>query len=321
MRWKDSLLMLLLTVSLAASAAESWRVEYGKEPGRVACYNANTDKSFKEDQPYGPMSFRIHHGHLWLLDSIGARIHRFDEGNALKKTFEISDLPTNSLLEDFALITGAKGEPEAIWLAEAALCEVRKISLGSGKELVKIGGNGNQPGKFLQINQIEVDRTGRLYVGDIGRAVIAVFTPYGELVRELPWQRSGFALDGAGRLHFLRYSESAGYFIVIYNSKGQLEKSLHLGMAELTNPRVWAVSDKGNLIVSFIPAGGFKGTMRLFEISHFGKIVKRLEYSPPTSMNRYLAGSEGRVWLAEADYFSAPTGQFQVKSMNWSEKK
>lgn len=314
-------LAILLLFSSTGFAADGWSLNYGTDDGKIAVYNANTDQNFKEDQPFGPMSFRINKGCLWLLDSIGSRIYKIGNDKKATKSFKLPGMPENLLLEDFALINGSSGEPESVWVAEAANSEVKKISLADGKELVKIGGSGNEPGKFQQINQLEVDRTGRLYVGDIGRAVLAVFTPYGELVRELPWQQSGFALDKSSRLHTLHYSVSAGYFIKIFTIKGQLEKSLHLGMPELTNPRVWAVTESGSIIVSFVPAGGFKGTMKLFEISPFGKILRRLEFSPPAVMNRYLAGADGHIWLADADFAAAPAGEFVVKSMKWSETR
>ncbi len=320
MKLKPALMLMLIT-GCGVQAADSWSISYGRENGQVAVFNSNTDKTFKEDQPFGPMSFRICKNDLWVLDSIGGKIHQFDGQNKLKKSFMLSGMPENLVLEDFALNSGSTGDPESVWVAEAATCEVKKISLANGKELVKVGGNGNEPGKFLQINQIEVDRTGRVYVGDIGRSVIAVFTPYGELVREISWQRCGFAFDPSNRMHTLQYEENAGYFIKVFSSKGQLEKSLHLGMAELTNPRVWAVAGNGNIVVSFVPAGGFKGTLKLMEITPFGRVARSMEFEPPAVMNRYLAGTEGIVWLAEADFEKAPAGQFAVKSMSWGERK
>jgi hypothetical protein len=92
-------------------------------------------------------------------------------------------------------------------------------------------------------------------------------------------------------------------------------------MVQLTNPRIWAVNPKGNIIVSFIPAGGFKGKLKLYEITPFGKILKRIEFVPPAAMNRYLAGFAKHVWLAEADYQKAPQGKFVVKEIKWSKVK
>ncbi len=323
MKFKASLLisLLMLFLQILPAMAQEWQLEYGTKQGQVAVYNSNTDEKFAEDQPYGPLSMRVFRKQLWVLDSIGGKLHCFDQQKKLIKTVQFTGLPKNLLLEDFALITGSGGEVESVWVVEAAEANIRKISLASGKELLKIGGFGDEPGKFKQVNQIEVDRTGRLYVGDIAQTKISVFTPYGELVREIPWQRSGFALDGNSRLYLLRFSENVGYFVDAYTVKGQLAKSLHLGLAQLTNPRVWAVNPKGNIIVSFIPAGGFKGKLKLYEITPFGKILKRIEFAPPGSMNRYLAGSATHVWLAEADYQNAPQGKFVVKEIKWSPVK
>ncbi|MGM0598496.1 MAG: hypothetical protein ACQETH_01650 [Candidatus Rifleibacteriota bacterium] len=319
MNLKACLLITILFVTCTSMvfAADTWKLEYGSENGKVAFFNANNTKKFAEDQPYGPMSLRVLPDHLWVLDSIGSRLYAFDKNNKLKKHIEIQGLPENLLLEDFALVIGSNGEPEAAWIAEAAECKLYKISLKNGKILVKAGGHGKEQGKILQVNQLEVDRSGRLYVGDIGRGVISVFTPYGEFIREIPWQRSGFALNNSSQLFNLNYEDSAGYFLEIYSPKGQLISSSHLGFAELANARLWAVTSGKDIIVSFFPAGGFKGVLKLFQINRFGKLIKRLEFKPPQVMNRYLAGINGLIFLAEADFNAAPAGSFIVKTIDW----
>lgn len=301
--------------------AQSWKINYGSEKGSVAVYNSKTAPDFAEDAPYGPMALRIFDKNLWLLDSIGGKVYSFDSQNNLKTDVSVPGLEKFKLLEDFALVAGASGRPESIWVADAADCVLRKISLANGKELLRIGGRGSEPGKFMQINQIEVDAGGRLYVGDYGRTVISVFTAYGELIREMPWQRCGFALDKKGQLHLLVYRENAGYFHRIYSSRGQLLKSIHVGLAAFENPRVWSVGSDGSLMVSFVPAGGFKGSLRLVEIGEDARILNQLDFSPPGSMNRFLASADHNVFVAVADFFTAPEGSFTVKSVEWDVKK
>ena len=177
-RISAALAVCLLALSVAANA-QSWKIPYGSEKGKVAVYNSKTDPKFAEDAPYGPMAFRVHNENLWVLDSIGGRIYGFDQKNELKTDVTVSGLEGFKLLEDFALVSGASGRPESAWVADAANCDIRKISLADGKELLRIGGRGSEPGKFMQINQLEVDAGGRLYVGDYGRTVISVFTAYG----------------------------------------------------------------------------------------------------------------------------------------------
>jgi len=319
-RRSASMVFLLAGLLLSNAVYADWALEYGKEKGKVAVFNAKTSKSFAEDAPFGPMSFRIEKNNVWILDSIGGRLYCFDENNKLKKDITVSGLPDNLLLEDFALNFGSNGAVESFWVADAAECTIRKVSAANGKELVKIGGNGNETGKFLQINQLETDRSGRLYVGDYGRSLICVFTRYGEPVREMPWQTNGFAVDQQGRLHTLVYKEQGGYFYRIHSSQGQLLTSRHIGLPDLMNSRLWRVSPEGNLQVSFIPAGGFKGRLKLLEIAPDGKILRQTEISPP-AMNRFVEFSDDNFWLAEADYFAAPDGLFQVKRSRWDKNK
>ncbi len=315
-------LILVFMVSVGVQAQpQSWQINYGSDKGKVAVYNSKTDPKFAEDAPYGPMAFRIYDRSLWLLDSIGGRIYGFDQGNALKADVSIPGLEGFKLLEDFALVAGTSGNPESVWVADASDCFVRKISLADGKELLRLGGRGSESGKFLQINQLEVDAGGRLSVGDYGRTVISVFTAYGELVREIPWQRSGFALDKKGRLHVLNYRERGGYFHRIYSARGQLLKSIHVGLAELQNARVWSAGIDDSLLVSFVPAGGFKGSLQLVEVSDSAKITRKLNFVPPGSMNRYIASADQKIFVAEADFFAAPEGAFAVKTVEWDVKK
>lgn len=321
---RRAIVVLLAGLMFGASGqsfSQPWQVNYGSEKGRVAVCNSKTDPKFAEDAPYGPMSFRVVQGQLWLLDSIGGKLLCINEKNEVKSELAIQGLAGNVLLEDFALVLGNSGKPESVWIADAADCVIRKISLAGGKELLRIGGNGGVAGKFLQINQLEVDHGGRLYVGDYGRNVISVFTQYGELIREIPWENCGFAINNKGSLVLLAYRENAGYFRRTYSQKGQIESNKHLGMSELQNPRIWGIAANGSLIVSFIPAGGFKGRLNLYELADTTQVANRAELVPPGSMNRFLDFSGDRLYLAEADFFSAPEGNFSVKSFNWDGKK
>jgi len=58
------------------------------------------------------------------------------------------------------------------------------VIAADGKVLAQVGGAGNEPGKIIQVNQLEVDAGGRLYVGDIGRSKLSVFTSTGSFLRE-----------------------------------------------------------------------------------------------------------------------------------------
>ncbi len=314
-----ALFIVCFLAIICTASAQSWSLAYGAGRDQVAFYNS-TSPGFTEDAPYGPLAFRVVKDQLWVLDSVGGRILGIGSKNEVKTEVRITGLPKNVLLEDFALVAGSSGNPETAWVADAAECSIRKLSLANGRELVKIGGNGSESGKFLQISQLEVDRGGRLYVCDIGRQIVAVFTPYGELIREMPCQRSGFALDPAGNLHLLDYQENFGYMHRVYSNKGQLLKTLHIGMRNFQNPKVQGVSAQGGLLVSFVPENGFEGRLKLFEFAADASVLRRGELPPVRSMNRFFAMSEKNFWLAAADFAAAPAGQFSVKSFDWDVK-
>jgi hypothetical protein len=232
------------------------------------------------------------------------------------KEIPISGLPKNAVLEDFAFETGKTERFEALWVAEAAEGTIRKVSLPKGEEMVRIGGLGNEPGKFVQIHQIETDKTGRLYVGDYGRSKICVFTPYGKLIREIPWQQTDFALDRNNRLYNLQYLEDSGYYLQVFSHEGNLLKNTHLGMKNLQNAKILKADDE-LVKISFIPAGGFKGSLKLIEFNNFGAVLKQQEYNPPRAMNRFVFDDSQNVWLAVADFYAAPEGRFEIKKIGW----
>jgi len=95
----------------------------------------------------------------------------------------------------------------------------------------------------------------------------------------MPWQNSGFALDSQNSLHLIEYSETAGYFHNIYLQNGQLISSKLIGLKEHTNPRLWSISNE-NIYVSFIPVGGFRGIIKLYEINNNSLISRYQDIVP-----------------------------------------
>lgn len=315
-----SLMCVATLLGLASMAqAQTWNIGYGTTEGKVAYYNSSSDPDFAEDQPFGPMSFRVTGDRLWVLDSVAGKLASFDENGKCLSTITVPGLEGFKLLEDFALI-GDENNPEAVWIANAADSTIRKISLDDGKVLATIGGSNGDEDVFLQIHQMETDVAKRLYVADIAKNVIVVFSATGEYLREIPWQSSGMVVDRFANLHILHYSDKAGYFHRVYSDKGTLVKNTHLGFVKNTNGKILAVENDDSIIVSFIPAEGFKGKLNMLRLSADGMISEKLEYAP-TTMNRVAYVNNGKVYVAEADFENAPKGNFTVKTLKWDEKK
>ncbi len=310
---------LLLAGVLAATAwgaSPGWELPYGTGQAQVGYYNDKVNPKMEEASPLGPMAFRLDGGDLWLADSIGGRLLWLGAGGALKAAIKVPGVGTDTLLEDIALVENRGGKVEAAWVADGADLFIRKISVPDGREIARVGGRGQDPGLFAQIHQLELGPTGRLYVGDFGRAVIAVFDPAGNLLREIPWQRSGFAVDAQERLSTIVFIEGAGYVWHRYSADGRLEKAVHLGLPALQNPRLWWHERDGGIAVSFIPAGGFRGAVMMHAFNPDGALLKKFSIRPPQGMNRYLArGENGVLWSAAADLDKAPKGAFRIMSL------
>lgn len=299
-------------------ASGGWVVNFGTTASEIGFYNRNINPNI-EGPAFGPMSFRVSAGKLWLADSVNGRILCFDTSNNLQLSVALQRITPETLIEDFAL-PKTDQDPPYIWIAEGAERTIRKISIPEGAESQVIGGHGSEPGKFIQIQTIETDSAGNLYVGDIGKSVISIFSPDGELIREIKYQNCGFSIDENDRLSLLRYSESSGYFWEKYTSQGTLESSTHIGCNDFHNPKI-LFADKTHLHVSFVPPEGYKGHLELLNFDSFGCTISKTVFQPPSSMNRFLVQDSNILWLAEADFTKAPAGKFSVKPLSPGESK
>lgn len=311
----------LCAVFIAVSSlcqAQTWSLEYGNKIDQLGYTNRwNTSERF-EGVPYGPMSFRVINSKLWVLDSVSGRIFCLDENSKVLKNINMPSLKGFMLLEDFALVGDDPSNPDAVWVANASDKMIRKVSASDGKVLAQFGGFGNQPGKVIQVNRLEADAGGRLYVGDVGRKKISVFTSSGAFLREYPWQSNGFVVDRYANLHMIHYFDKAGYFYRVYSPKGQLTSSIHLGFLNNINVKLQSVDKDGSLILSMIPSTGFKGRLELIKISKFGDIIEKSDIIRPTTMNRYIHVDNNKLFVADADFDAAPVAKFVVKPFEWS---
>ncbi|HNV71037.1 MAG TPA: hypothetical protein PKO06_15145 [Candidatus Ozemobacteraceae bacterium] len=313
--------MLVLQTSVV-NAGSALRLAYGKGAGQVSFFNPSVTQNYEEATPLGPMTFRRHGETFWVADSIAGRVLCVSEIGKVLHSLTIPGVPDNTLLEDLALVPGPDGRIRSVYVADGADLIVRQIEVASGKELGRFGGRGERPGQFLQIHQLEVGPSGRIYVGDYGRRVVAVFEPDGKLVRELPWQLTGFLVTEQDGLIMITHTDNAGFFLKEYDTAGQPVRSVHLGQSGSMNARIWGQAAEGGYWVTLTPASGFKGYLQLVRFSHFGAVAEKRLIRPVLGMNRFLDLTSGRdLWLARADYGAAPRGAFIIEALTREEKK
>ncbi len=311
---------VLCAAFLAVSSlcqAQTWNLDFGDDKAQMAFYNRWNSNEKVEDVPFGPMSFRVINNKLWVLDSVKGRVCCFDEKNKLLKDYVIPGLKGNILLEDFALVGDDLSKPDAVWVANTSDNMIRKISTINGKVLAQFGGLGNKPGKIIQVSRLEADAGGRLYVADIGRGKLSVFTSTGAFLREYPWQGNGFVVDRYANLHLIQYSDKAGYFYRVYSPKGSLTSSTHIGFLNNSNVTLHSVEKDGSLLLTMNPTTGFKGKLDFVKINRFGDILEKDSLTPIVPMNRYIHDDNNKIFVVDADFESAPISKFIVKPFEW----
>ncbi|HAE37398.1 MAG TPA: hypothetical protein DCG57_02030 [Candidatus Riflebacteria bacterium] len=299
--------VLAMTILILSPAFASWQLPFGKDAGMVGIIAPVG----AEDFPVGPASYRVVGDNLWVLDSANGRVLCFDATSKLVKQIAVPALPKEFILDDFALQFASKdaAEPSAIIVVEAMERLIIKFAI-DGKELLKI-----KPDNLIQIDEIDIDSTGQFYVGDYANSVIAVFAADGKQLRQLPWQCSGFAIDGDNNLHMIHFEDKVGHFHVKLAAAGAELSRTQLGLPEMQNPRIWNVSANGDYLLSFIPPEGDTNSNVLHTYSAAGEILKKVEFKNPYYVKRYLCAGKESAWLVDADYSKAPDQPVKFKQL------
>ena len=290
---------------------------YGTGNDHVAFANASNHPGTDDPVPVGPLAFRASGEEFWVADTIGSRIYQVSAAGKITARIPVAEHGKKPMLQDLALVKDAGGKVTSVWILNSTTQEVLQVAL-NGKILAKLGGHGKDAGRFLQAERIEVDQAGHVYVADVARRCISVFDSAKKaLVREVPWEWSGFCLDDKGNLCRLHWAptEKKTHLVIETPDGKQLRDSV-LPLGDHMNPVLWSVSEAAGVLVSFTPKAGFKGTYTLAHCGIDGAEISSTQFKPPFQMNRYLESADGKaVWLAVADYREAPKGSFGISRL------
>jgi hypothetical protein len=299
-------LFIALMIAVTMPGICGWSLKFGEEKAQVG-FKAPVGP---EDFPIGPNSYRVFAGKLWVADSAKGRIISYSSPDKAEAVITIPDLGGQKVIEDFALQT--KGDKVvAIWLAERFSHELIKMS-PDGKVLVRFKASG-----LAQLDQLAVDSTGRLYVGDYGKSLIAAYSDSEKSIFTMPWDLSGFAVDADDNLHVITYDQAEGHRHKVLNPQGKAKKTTQIGIKDMQNPRLWKVTSAGDIFVSFIPALGNPTGNILVKISAKGIILKKTDFTNPYYIGRYLLADDSQCWLVKADYLQAPAGSIEVRPLGF----
>ncbi len=312
---RGAFFMVMFCLSCAVLSAEV-SVPYGEGAGKVGFYNDKNHPKSQQFPPLGPLSFRFSGGEFWIADSLGGKLIRMDgKGKILSETPVALEKGEKLKIEDFAISVDESGKPRSFFALNSMKDEVIEIS-PAGKVLQRFGKRGKEQGSFIQVNRIEIGPSGKVYVSDVGRRMILVFSAKGEFIWEKTWERSGFAIDGRDNLCFLSWNRKKKHqSLVRMNHKREARAFVGLSiLPEHMNARLWWIDQNGNALITFTAKKPGKPEFMMVLVDPAGKILHKRGFAPPFAMTRFLepTGDGKSAWLAAADFSKAPEGTFRI---------
>ncbi|MDD3147254.1 MAG: hypothetical protein PHD82_08130 [Candidatus Riflebacteria bacterium] len=298
-------LLAVMLLALSTPAFSNWELKFGTEDERVGVLAPMNE----EDFPDGPGAFRVVENDLWVLDSVKGRVLCVNADGSFSKVVKLPGLKAEFVLTDFALQRSPSGTVEAVVAIDMRAKEIVVVGI-DGKELRRIKAE-----QMMQLDEVDVDTEGQIYVGDYAACSISVFSNSGELLRTLPWQVSGFVADLANNLHMLDYKEGSGHALVTLAKDGKEIARQEIGLPDMQNPRIWNVNAAGEKLVSFVPPSGDPSQQMVYTFSAAGETTGKAAFSNPYYINRFLAAGKEGIWLVKADYLKAPDVPVRVESV------
>lgn len=304
--------LLLCVCSVTASAQIN--IEYGEGSGKVGYFNEKNHPGEEEPYPVGPLAFRLDGEHIWVADSIGAKMLKLDRNSKLVAEFAVVASPAECLIEDFALVKDESGVTRSLWLID-----------GINKKLVHFDADGNRLGEIvnealLQPFRVETGRTGHIFVADKAAQEIILFDNTGKLVTKTNWEWSGFAVAGENdtlfRLFFEKESQTT--MLVVQKFGGEIAGEVALELPEHMNPELWWADEATEeCIITYTPATGYVGKLVVVRVGFDGKVKATGELTPPYVMNRFIdRQADNDVWLGTANFDEAPQGSFKLSPVD-----
>lgn len=301
--------LLLCVCSVAASAQIN--LEYGEGPGKVGYFNQKNHPGEEEPYPVGPLAFRLDGEHIWVADSIGAKMLKLDRSSKVLAEFAVVASPAECLIEDFALVKDESGATKSLWLID-----------GINKKLLHFDVAGKQLGEIVnealaQPFRVETGRNGHVFVADKATQEIILFDNAGKLLTKTNWEWSGFAVAGENdtlfRLFFEKESEKT--MLVVQKFGGEIAGEVALELPEHMNPELWWVDEAAEeCVITYTPITGFAGKLVVVRVGFDGKVRATGELAPPYVMNRFIdRQADNDVWLGVANFDEAPESSFKLE--------
>jgi len=296
---------------------------YGEGKNKVSYINENKYPGIEEPIPFGPLSFRIVDNTFWVADSVAGKLIQLTREN--KQLREISVIPSNQtkpvpafendpclqvLIEDFAPVRDENGTAYSFWVAESM--ENRLINVDFSGKIHHTITNPD----FKQLYKVEIGEGGNIFVADKGAQRIFIYDKDLKFVEAVSWEWSGFAVSGDDDvLYRIFFTQETGLLtLVAQNREKQILRETELLLPIHLNPELcWVDESKQECLITYTPKTGFAGKFMVALVGFDGTVRKTTEMTAPIAMNRYIEKYNNKVWIADADFNTAPETLFKIK--------
>lgn len=205
-------LLLLLIISCAAGLfAQPLSGEFkavasfslGEKPGQLM-WNATLSGGVPDGSFQGPMVFLTDkNGNFWIGDSLNARIVVFSPVKGqLREIDLIAARKKLGLASDVILLDMVPAAGGKLLVADAQNNCVIELEMLSGKALKAFKSDDSGRGRWVQINRINSDKNGRIYLEDLPSMKTQILTSNGEPLQTLEGEL-GLAVSPDGRAAML----------------------------------------------------------------------------------------------------------------------
>ena len=200
--------VFLLSIAMFVSPARAdavaddfagFSLAFGTAENQLMYYNHKIE-GFEEAYPMGPSDFCVLNGGMSAIaDSFNNSVKIFDKNSKLIESVNVLNIVKNELaggelaLSALAFVGYDPKSGAEFYAADAISSKIFHIA--SGKLVKTLGGRGEKPYEFTQLEQLFLTPTGDLLACDYAQNKIAVFNAAGVGVKTLDWNLCSLYVD------------------------------------------------------------------------------------------------------------------------------
>lgn len=306
----QTVFLLLFMAAFRVDAGEL-AIAWGEEG--VGYYNASVP-GFAESFAEGPNAIAPGEaGQLLIADTQGDCVLVVDESGKILARHGAKDRAGLALVT--AVARYGKGE---ILAGKMRSGDIVRID-AAGKQHAFYSSPPKGPRRIGQLQSLASDSSGRVFAGDVAGQRILVLSERGELLEEVEWGLTGFAVTSDGTLLRLKRRDGGNYALIARSAAGADSERFVLPAAGdgaiLSSPRLLGVDASGNVFLRHADPKR-PGVLMARRYSADGTTFQELgEVAACGGEDVFALTPQGRLFAMEYDAEKAPAGEVTVREL------